>query len=188
MAEQDTSRDEDGEISVGPVPVKTPSAWLPLLAAIIIMPAISYAMTQFVLLPKMKESLIKTATQGVALPGKEGTAPSAASPDNKKDGKPTTFEYAFDNIVVNLSGTKGTRYLKTSFTAFSSNPELRTIITRHRSELLNLTLNILSAKTLVDLETPGAKNMLLNELMENYNHALNSTIVDQIFFSEFVIQ
>jgi len=181
--------EEEVEAVPAQAPAKAPSAWPPLIAAIVIMPVISYAMTQFVLIPKMRASLIQTAVGGVSLQGKDKATPSStSSPDKKKDEKPGTFEYNFENIVVNLAGTKGTRYLKTSFTVFSSNPELKAIILRRRPELLNLTLNILSAKTLVDLEVPGAKNILLNELQENFNNTLGSTLVDQIFFSDFVIQ
>lgn len=184
--------EEEAPVSnAAPPLVKAPNAWGPVLFVIILMPALSYAMTQFVLIPKMRESLYKAAVEGVALPA-NGKAPKekAVLPKSgsKKDDVPTSFEYSFDNIVVNLSGTKGTRYLKTSFTVFSSNSELRAIIDRHKVELLNLTLNILSAKTLVDLEVPGAKNVLLSELQENYNHTLNSNVVEQIYFSEFVIQ
>ncbi|MDD5348793.1 MAG: flagellar basal body-associated FliL family protein, partial [Chthoniobacteraceae bacterium] len=156
--------EEEIEISAAPAPVKQSGSWGPVLVAIILTPLISYAMTQYVLIPKMRESLIKSAVQGVALPGNGQTAQgaqAAASPGKKGEEKPTTFDCAFENIVVNVSGTKGTRYLKASFTMFSSNPALKEIINRRRIELLNLSQNILSAKTLVDLEVPGANNMRL---------------------------
>lgn len=189
MAEPDASSEEDIEISAAPEPKKPGNPWIPLLVAIVVMPVLSYAMTQFVLLPMMKESLKKAAIEGVTLSGAEKAAASSGSlPGKKKEEKPTTFECPFDNIVVNVSGTKGTRYLKTSFTVFSSNPELKAVIARHKPELQNLTLNILSAKTLVDLEASGAKNILLNELLENFNQTLKSTLIEQIYFSEFVIQ
>ncbi len=183
--------EEEIPVSAPPVPVKAPSPWGPVLLVIILMPLISYVTTQFVLIPKMRESLVKAAIDGVVLPGngKPGNdAALLAKSGRKKDEASTSFEYSFDNIVVNLSGSKGTRYLKTGFTVFSTNPELKAIINRHRSELQNLTLNILSSKTLTDLELPGAKNALLGELQENFNHALNSSIVDQVYFNEFVVQ
>jgi flagellar protein FliL len=181
---------ERGEATSAPVKASNP--WAPVLLVIILMPAISYVLTQYVLIPKMRESLVKAAMEGVPLPkdGKPLSGPSASASKSagQKDGAPTSFDCAFDSIIVNLAGTKGTRYLKTSFTVFSSNPELKGIITRHKSELQNLALNILSSKTLADLETPGSKNIILGELQENFNHALNSSIIEQIFFSEFVIQ
>jgi flagellar FliL protein len=190
-----TNASEEDEISSEVVlpPAKTPSPWPPVIAAIILMPVISYAMTQFVLIPKMRESLVKSAVEGVPLPGNAKVVAgkysvSEGKPTGKNDNTPMSYEYPFGDIVVNLSGTKGTRYLKTSFTLFSSNPELKGIIARHRSELLNLTLNILSSKTLVDLETSGSKNMLLGELTENFNQVLKSNVVEQIYFTEFVVQ
>jgi flagellar FliL protein len=41
---------------------------------------------------------------------------------------------------------------------------------------------------MADLETPGSKNLVRNDLMTNFNQALNSEIVEQIYFSEFVVQ
>jgi flagellar protein FliL len=191
MPPQPNAADEDEprEKVVLP-PAKTPSSWGPMVAAIILMPAVTYAMTQFILIPKMRESLVKAAVEGVSLPGnakKAGEKHSGGSAGNKEDA-PTTYEYPFGDIVVNLSGTKGTKYLKTNFTLFSSNADLKGIIMRHRSELQNLVLNILSSKTLADLEVSGSKNMLLGELTENFNHVLKSNVVEQIYFTEFVVQ
>jgi flagellar basal body-associated protein FliL len=70
----------------------------------------------------------------------------------------------------------------------SSNPDLKDVITQHRIELLDLTISILSAKSLVDLEVPGAKNLLRHDLLESFNQNLKSNVIEQLYFSEFVIQ
>lgn len=165
-----------------PVVAKERNAWLPLIVAIILTPLISFGITQFVMIPKLKASLHQTGNQA-AVPGK----PGASQGGGEKKNAPS-FDYAFDNIVVNLAGTKGTRYLKVSFSVISSNPMLKEIIAAHRVELLDLTLNILSSKTLADLEESGAKNILRHDLLENFNQALKNEVVDQLYFSEFVVQ
>jgi flagellar FliL protein len=82
----------------------------------------------------------------------------------------------------------GTRYLKVSFTAFSSNPDLQKIITDNKQQLLDVAINTLSSRTLAELEVAGAKNMVRNDLIGNFNQALNSDVISQIYFSEFVVQ
>jgi flagellar basal body-associated protein FliL len=89
---------------------------------------------------------------------------------------------------VSLSGAKGTRYLKTSFSVYSSNPDAKKIIEDHRNELQDVALGVLSAKTIADLEGAGAQNTVRNELIENFNQVLKSNLIERVFFSEFVTE
>lgn len=177
--------------TAAPAPKKA-SPWPALIAVLVLSPALSYATTQFLLIPKMKVALTEVATDGAAPAKKSGGHGSgghgAGGHGSGEKGGEGGSEYAFEDIVVNVSGTKGTRYLKTSFSLVGSSPDLNGLITENKSELKNLALNILSSKTLVDLEAPGAKSAILTELQENFNRALKGTVVEKIYFSEFVIQ
>jgi flagellar FliL protein len=141
-------------------------------------------MTQFILIPHLQSSV---TGQAKASPDDAKTATGDAKPDAKKDGKPA-FSFQFDDVVVNLAGAMGTRYLKASFCIFSSNPDLQKIITDNKSHLLDVALNVLSSKSMADLEAPGSKNLVRNDLIANFNQALSSDVVEQIYFSEFVVQ
>ena len=66
--------------------------------------------------------------------------------------------------------------------------DLKKILDDNKTHLLDVALNVLSAKTMADLETPGSKNLVRNDLVTNFNQALNSEVVEQIYFSEFVVQ
>jgi len=175
------------EVDAPPAPAaahKPPSAWLPVIAVIVAMPVISFAITQYVLIPHMKSSIAGDPSKAAT---EETKGASGDKTDGKKDAKPT-FSYQFDDVVVNLSGAMGTRYLKTSFAIFSSNQDLQKIITDNKSHLLDVALNVLSSKSLADLEAPGSKNLVRNDLIANFNQALSSDVVEQIYFSEFVVQ
>ena len=176
---------EETEAPVAPPAPKTPNPWLPVIVVVVLMPVISFAMTQYVLIPHIQSSVAATQ-QTKADPADAKEAPDA-KPDAKKDAKPT-FSYQFDDIVVNLSGAMGTRYLKASFSLFSSNQNLQKIITDNKSQLLDVALNVLSSKSMADLEAPGSKNLVRNDLIANFNQALSSDVVEQIYFSEFVVQ
>ena len=56
------------------------------------------------------------------------------------------------------------------------------------SKFTDITLNVLSSLTLADLEEPGAKNVLREKLVAAYNQAFGKRVVDQVYFSDFVIQ
>jgi flagellar FliL protein len=175
------------EESGAPLPAapesKAPNPWIPVIAVIVLMPVISFAMTQYVLIPRIQSSV--AAQQQAAAGDEKGSGP--AKTDAAKDAKPA-FSYQFDDVVVNLSGAMGTKYLKASFALFSSNPDLQKIITDNKSHLLDVALNVLSSKTMADLEAPGSKNLVRNDLIENFNQALNSEVIEQLYFSEFVVQ
>ena len=57
-----------------------------------------------------------------------------------------------------------------------------------KAKLTDITLNVLSSLTLADLEEPGSKNVLREKLVAAYNQALGKRLVDQVYFSDFVIQ
>jgi flagellar FliL protein len=46
----------------------------------------------------------------------------------------------------------------------------------------------LATKTLADLEKPGARNLIRNELITGFNNILGDSSVQDIYFTEFAIQ
>jgi flagellar basal body-associated protein FliL len=46
----------------------------------------------------------------------------------------------------------------------------------------------LSSRSLADVESPSAKTVLRTELVANLNKALNSSVVKQVQFTDFLIQ
>ncbi len=167
-------------------PAKGSSPWPALIAAIILMPAISYATAEFLLLPKLR-GLISQSTVEAHAEKAEGAGAHGAHGKGKEGGK-AEASYDFDGVVVNLSGSMGTRFLKASFTTLGSNPELPKIMAERKKQLLDVAINVLSSRSMADLESPGAKNVVRNELMANFNQALKSDLVEQIYFTDFVIQ
>ena len=180
---------------------------MPLILMVVLMPAISYAMMEFVFLPKIRGIAAETQVAHAAEEGKGGhktehktehkaeakTEHKAEAKHGKgKHGKEgdskSAFSYDFENVVVNLAGTMGTRYLKTNFTAEGSNADLRTAIEENKKQLLDVASTVLGSRTLADLEQPGAKNVIRNDLIANFNQTLKSDLIERIFFSEFVVQ
>ena len=164
--------------------------WLPVGLAVLVAPATCWAVAEFVLLPRLQQKL----TAVVAL-GPEAAA--KALPPEKHDEKKGahgeapagTDTYEFSNVVVNLSGTMGTRYLKVSFVITGTKPDtVKQAFESNKAKLTDVTLGVLSSLSLADLEEPGAKNVLREKLVTAYNQALGSAVADQVYFSDFVVQ
>lgn len=176
---------------------KAPNVWAPVIAMLVLMPGITYGVAQFVILPKVRAVVQEQKTEDAAA-GKEGHGGAEAKGGHGKaeakggHGKGAEAggqgTYDFESLVVNLSGTMGTRYLKASFTVYSNNADLKEVVDKNKKQLLDVASTVLGSRTLADLEQPGAKNVVRNDLMANINQALKSDLVTQIFFSEFVVQ
>jgi flagellar FliL protein len=167
-------------------------AWLPSIVAIVLAPACTWAVTQFVLVPQFQKKL------ATAIPPTEEAAATAAAESpahgegkggkEGKEGKDGAPNYEFQNVVVNLAGTMGTRYLKTSFLVTGADSSIKGIFEANKPRLTDVTLNVLSSLSLADLEEPGAKNVLREKLVAAYNQALGKKVADQVYFSDFVVQ
>jgi flagellar FliL protein len=59
---------------------------------------------------------------------------------------------------------------------------------QNRAKVIDATLSVLSNLTLQDLEEPGIKNIVRNQLINQIGQALKSNAVEQLYFSEFVVQ
>lgn len=158
-------------------------AWLPAIAALLLAPAATWATIEFVLVPRLHKKL----TAGAGGSGAEAVH-AAAHGKPGKDSKEGAPGYEFQNVVVNLAGTMGTRYLKTSFLITGADANIKAVFDGSKPKLTDVTLNVLSSLTLADLEEPGAKNVIREKLVSAYNQALGRKVADQVYFSDFVIQ
>ena len=163
--------------------------WIPLAVALLLFPAISYALIEFVFLPKMTH-LLEGATGGASTAyteegheeiaeGGHGTAEAAGE---------DLIEYKFENVVANLSGSMQSRYLKVSFTIEGDDPAFIEKIEGGKARLTDNTLSLLSSMSLDDLEKPGAKNLIRSDLINAFNNSLKGKVVKQLYFYEFIVQ
>lgn len=168
--------------------------WIPAIAALILAPALSFAVAEYVLLPRMAKKLASVKVgetaeehEAPAAEGKEeGKGHGEKGKEGKEGGNPATYE--FQNLVVNLAGTMGTRYLKTTFIVTGTDSKIKETFEAQKAKLTDITLNVLSSLSLADLEEPGAKNVLREKLVLAYNQALGKKVAEQVYFSDFVVQ
>ncbi len=166
--------------------------WLPVIAALVLAPVLTWAVAEYVLLPRLQKKLTAIKS-GDAAEKHEAAAPEAKA-EGAKEGKEHGKEggnpanYEFQNVVVNLSGTMGTRYLKTTFLVTGADATIKATFESQKAKLTDITLNVLSSLSLADLEEPGSKNILREKLVQAYNQALGKRVAEQVYFSDFVVQ
>ncbi len=161
------------------------SAWMPVIAVVVLVPALSYAMAMFVIAPQLEKRFAAAGASGAATHGAAVAGPATGRDAAKKEA---TVPYEFKDIVSNLSGSMRSRYIKVTFTAYSSKPEFPKLAEENRAKLLDATIGVLARLSLADLEDPGAKSKVSNEIIYAMEAVLRDRVVEEIYFSEFVIQ
>jgi flagellar protein FliL len=151
--------------------------WLPLILAVVLMPALAFGMTKFVIVPELQKSL------GIKEPTESGGAKGKKTADSKKVSVP------FNKLLVNVAGTMGQRYLLVSATVVGTGgEEFKTKMADDDAALKDMAMTTLRTKTLADLEKPGAVNLIRTELINGFNNVLGNDSVKEIYITEFALQ
>jgi flagellar protein FliL len=202
-------------------------AMLPLIVNLVLMPAIAFAMTQFVILPKLNSKAAGEAHGDAA--ATEAEAGAAAEHGDAKadkahgetkaekahgeeakadkghgDAKGEKAEKGHDGakpakggkilaplsskLIVNVAGTMGTRYLVAGITLVGTKPNLKELVEANDSQLRDVASAALASKSIVDLERPGARNIIRGELVSVFNSVLGENVVQEIYLTEFAVQ
>ena len=96
--------------------------------------------------------------------------------------------YALDTMVVNLSDQGGKRYLRVTMALELNNPDAVATIESRLPQVRDAILMILPTKTYDDVSTTDGKIALRSQLMENINNLMTKGRVNNIYFTEFVVQ
>jgi flagellar protein FliL len=154
-------------------------SWMPLLLNIVLMPAIAYGLSVFVLIPKIQGG--KAASAGGSAAGEQ-----AAGGAKGTKGKITVP--LGGKVLVNVAGTAGTRYLVANMTLVGKSPDLKAKVDENDPQLRDAAMSILGGKTIGDLEKPGMRNIIRAELISAFNDVVGKEAVTDIYFTEFAIQ
>jgi flagellar FliL protein len=158
-------------------------AWVPLIANLILMPAIAYGLTTFVLIPKLQGGKAESAAAG-----KSGEAEGHGTEGKTGGAKNRVTAPLGGKVLVNVAGTAGTRYLVASMTLVGKTPDFREHVERNDPQLRDAAASILSGKTLGDVDKPGMRNIIRAELISAFNDILGKEAVADIYLTEFAIQ
>lgn len=126
-----------------------------------------------------KKFVAKTPTAEVS------TASKGAK--GKKSGKLGPL-YKMDTFIVNLSGDSGARYLKASLQFELGADNVTEELASRTPQVRDLILTLLSSKTFADISSTAGKFALREEMVSRVNEILSAGEVQQVYFTEFVVQ
>jgi flagellar FliL protein len=160
------------------------------------MPAMAYVTTMFVLLPKLQAAVGSQGAPGAQAEGggaegggagaEGGGAEGGGAEGDGAGGGGSIFELG--KVLVNVGGSAGTRYLVGNYTLVSKGTDLKSKLVDRKPQLLDIAASVMASKSLLDLEQPGARNLIRSELISAFNNALGDSMIKNIYFTEFAIQ
>ena len=165
-------------------PAKGGNPWIPLIANIILMPAIAYGLTTFILLPKLTAS----AKGGDHAEAAEEGGHGASSGGKGTSSKNKVTVPLGGKVLVNVAGTAGTRYLVASMSLVGKTSEFKDHVEKNDLQLRDTASSILSSKTLSDVDKPGMRNIIRAELISAFNDILGKEAVVDLYLTEFAVQ
>ncbi len=96
--------------------------------------------------------------------------------------------YPLDPFIVNLFSEDGSRYLKTSINLELGMQELATELDAKKPLIRDIIIKALSAKSYEEISTIAGKENLKDEIVANVNGVLKDGKINNVFFTDFVIQ
>lgn len=93
-----------------------------------------------------------------------------------------------DKLVVNIANTGGTRFAVARILLSGTSVQLIQSMNSNRHKLLDAANEVLASKTLDDINKPGFRNQLRQELLSRFSKVVGSDLIDEVIITESVIQ
>ena len=156
---------------------KGPNLKKPLImvAVILVQVALAYSVAQFVILPRLPGSEAESDSTEVVV--EEEIAP-----------KERGIIIMMDDIVVNLKDGEDSRFLKVSTGLEFADKKLEQEISERMPELRDLLIDHLSNHEVEDMVHRQGREVVKQQVLEDFNNTLQAGNLLNIYFSDFVVQ
>ena len=162
-----------------------------IIAAMLGLMLIGGAIGAYLLLSE-DDTVIADANQAKATQTQQENSPPAAQTPVKSVRRSDFTNigpmYPLDQFIVNLFSEDGSRYLKTTINLEMSIPELATELDAKKPLIRDIIIKALSAKSYEEISTIAGKENLKDEIVTNVNTVLKDGKINNVFFTDFVIQ
>jgi flagellar protein FliL len=149
----------------------------------VVLGGIGFALAYFVLPSRLAQ--VSTAADAAAPIVKEKTERSAA--DTASQGNKAVTKFTIEEVTVNIADTRGNRFVRAGV-YFEAAPPVLEELEANRARMVDTLGQVLSTKTLDDLTSPSIRGNLREELLGIINPTLKEGRVDNIYFTDLLVQ
>jgi len=187
MADEKKEEAEETEVvKKGPIPPIV--AKIAIIGGILVVLGVGSLFLVTEVIAPMMADVDATLAEGDGDGGEDGEEGEGGKKKKKKgDEVPATFVDLGD-IIVNPAGTGGRRYLKVQIQLEVGDPDQAISVETAAPKLKDSLIRELTSRTLQELTDPVAKAEMKETLIEEINRMFDDEVVDDLFFTEFVIQ
>ncbi|MFP4391454.1 MAG: flagellar basal body-associated protein FliL [Desulfohalobiaceae bacterium] len=119
--------------------------------------------------------------------GQSSSAEEQGGEQKERDSDSTEL-VSLPTLLVNLADPLGKRYVKVSIDLEVEDKKAESRIQDNKSRIKDTLILLLSSKTFSDLSKMEDKLALKGEIVERINQILEKSVVQEVYFTEFVIQ
>ena len=118
-----------------------------------------------------------------------GKSPEAVAAKEDDGGKPDIGPiYNLATFIVNLADPRGKKYLKVRIDLELDDEEVKEEIDKRLPQFRDTVLTLLSSKHYEDINALEGKLQLRAEIISMLNQYLNTGIITNLYFTEFIVQ
>lgn len=110
--------------------------------------------------------------------------------DEEDEGQASTMGALFplDTFIVNLADDKNKRYLKVTMQIELKEGEPLELLEKRLVQVRDIILMILPTKRFQEIRSADGKTLLRQEIMARLNNLIKKEAINNIYFTEFVVQ
>ena len=196
-ADDTEKKDEKPKASGGLIPTLVSS-----LVMAVILGGVGFALAYFVL-PSRLAAANATATttptdksadgSAAAKPGSDASKPvvtektARSTEEAAAQGGKAVTKFTIEEVTVNIADTRGNRFVRAGV-YFEAKPEVLEELEANRARMVDTLGQILSTKTLDNLTAPDIRGSLRTELLGIINPTLKQGRVDNVYFTDLLVQ
>jgi flagellar basal body-associated protein FliL len=203
MAAKTTSDEtpkDSAEGAAEAAPSKSSSGLKPVLISSVIlavvMGGIGFALAYFVVPTRMQSASVAAAPAKPAVSAAPAATPAAAATDEKTartadeiaaEGGKAVTKFTLEDITVNIADTRGNRFVRAAVYFEAGAPVIEEL-EANRARMIDTVGQVLSTKTLDELTSPNIRGNLREELLGIINPTLKQGRVDNLYFTDLLVQ
>ena len=173
---------------------------IPAVVVGLVLSGVGFALAYFVLPSRLQASSAPAATVAgasstnavatPAAPAGAATTPektTVTAAETAANGGKAITKFTIEEVTVNIADTRGNRFVRAG-AYFDADPAVLEELEANRPRLIDTFEQVLSTKTLGDLTSPDIRGSLRTELMGIINPTLKEGRVDNIYFTDLLVQ
>jgi flagellar basal body-associated protein FliL len=182
-----------------------PQGIMPLLISSLVMAVIlggvGFALAYFVLPSRLQAAAATAAAPSTGAATGTTNAASATDPsapvvqehtartpgEAASEGGKVVTKFTIEEVTVNIADTRGNRFVRAGV-YFEAAPSVLEELEANRARMVDTVGQVLSTKTLDDLTSPNIRGNLRQELLGIINPSLKQGRVDNIYFTDLLVQ